>query len=129
MLGWALFGLTSAAPIRPINGSPATRARPLSPRQVLAKGDELYLAAGALGALAIQAIGWRVTSVERALLVRFVVVASGLALLATSADLALARHKRRAQAPSSAQLRRATPHFVTLSVLAIAGVLSVARCW
>lgn len=129
MLGWALFGLTSAAPTRPITNGSATQARELSPRQVLARGDELYLGVGALGALATQAIGWRVSSVERALLVRFVVVASGLAVLATSADLALARHKHRAPTPSSVRLRSATPHFVILSVLAIAGVLSVARCW
>ena len=129
MLGWALFGLTSAAPARPIVTGPATRARPLSPRQVLARGDELYLGIGALGAIAIQTVGWRVPSVERALLVRFVVVASGLAVLATSAELALARHKRRAELVSLVQLRSARPHFVVLSVLAIAGVLSAARCW
>ncbi len=127
MLGWALFALTSAAPARsaPENGADPTR--PLPPRQSLSRGDGVYLAAGAVVAAAIQAVGWRVPSIERALLVRFVVIGSGLAILTTSADLATARHMRRGELSPRRRLQSATPALVGLAVLVLVGALFALR--
>lgn len=129
MLGWALFALASAAP--PLGGR-REEARvldelPLAPRKGLARGDAAYLAAGALVAVALQAIGWRVASVERALLVRFVAIAVGLAVVGASTDVALARHLAREPRPARRRLRRAMASLVALGLLVFTGVLFAAR--
>jgi hypothetical protein len=130
MLGWALFALVSAAPARPAFDGPLAALRSYPPRQVLAPGDRVYVATGALAAAALQLAGWRVVSPERALLVRCVVVASGLALIGASVELALARHIRPDKRSSSrALLRSALPYAILLAFLAAAGCVSAMRRW
>jgi hypothetical protein len=130
MLGWALFALVSAAPARPAIDVPLAALRSFPPRQELAPGDRLYVATGALVAAALQLVGWRVVSPERALLVRCVVVASGLALIGASVELALARHVRPNKKLSAlAVLRPALPFAVLLAVLVAAGCVSSMRRW
>jgi hypothetical protein len=103
MTGWALFALAVAAPGRqpgtPSN-SPQERPR-LAPRQPRAPGDAVFLSAGIVGAVALQLVGWRVASPERALLVRLMAVAGGIALVTTAANIALLRHKGRLAAQAS----------------------------
>ena len=126
MLGWALFGLTVAGPGRSTEGHSGS-PRPMPPRQVLPRGDGLFLAVAVVLAIGIQVVGWRVASVERALLVRLVVVAAALGLVTTSAEVALARHKRTSEASFRVRVRRATPALVAVLVLTLVGALMAVR--
>jgi hypothetical protein len=125
MIGWALFALASAAPsLEGRRGRASVIEEPaLSPRKGLAPGDAAYVAAGTLLAAALQVVGWRVATAERALLVRFVALAAGLAVLGASTDVALARHGARQALPRRARLRSAMAMLVVFVLLAATGAL------
>jgi hypothetical protein len=133
MLGWALFALSFAAPTisareaLPPGEEPADSDPPLAPRRVLARGDALYVGGGALFAVWLQGIGWQVSTTERAILVRIVSLAAGIALLAVSTQVALARHVPRVRGRPAARLRRAMPPLVALGLLALSGLLLAFR--
>lgn len=129
MIGWALFAMASAAPA--LQGTrEADRVAldlDLGPRKGLARGDATYVAGGALLAAGLQLFGWQVTSPERAILVRFVALAAGLALVGGATDIALARHLARAPRSRARRFRRALAVFVVLALLGLAGLLFVVR--
>jgi hypothetical protein len=141
VLAWGLFGFAAAAPTLRARGadpeSPtvATAAiadAPLRPRAGIRRGDAAYVLGGAAAALALQAIGWKVVVPERALLVRLVTLAAGIAVLGAATSLAMARHSRNenGRAPPLTQvqrLRRATFSFVLFLLLAAAGLLFILR--
>jgi hypothetical protein len=156
MLGWALFAFTSAAPavyMRPDQHGPdAVRPedapaepgedepsremradderepeRPLTPRKVLAGGDVMYVAGGALFATALQMVGWRAPTAERELLVRVVSLAAGIAVLGAATEVALARHQPRSKRSPRRRLRGGMALLVTLAVLAMSGLLLTFR--
>ena len=133
MLGWALFALTFAAPAIDSRGAlpseeePADPEAPLAPRRVLARGDGLYVGGGALFAIWLQGIGWQIATTERAILVRIVCLAAGIALIAVSTQVALARHLPRVRDRSAVRLRRAMPPLVALGLLALSGLLLALR--
>jgi hypothetical protein len=153
MLGWALFAFTSAAPaayvrpeddaedgVRPDDPSAEdgpsrdVRAdderepeRPLTPRKVLAGGDAIYVAGGALLAAALQTVGWRGPSAERELLVRVVSLAAGIAVLGGATAVALARHQPRSTRSPRRRLRRSMALLVALALLALSGLLLAFR--
>jgi hypothetical protein len=129
MLGWALLALTVAAPARPPTEGTRRLLRTLPPRQLLAKGDLLRLWLGGFLAFCMQVIGWLVPSVERALLVRLAVLASGLAIISTSAEIALARHELRGELAPGARLRAATTPLFVLGALVLVGALFALRGW
>ena len=132
MLGWALYGLACAAPAlqarRESDRIVVHEPRPAAGRGVRQWDAAVYLAGGVLAAAALQTGGWMVAGVERALLVRLVALAVGLALIGASVDVALARslHDRIAQS-RELRLRRAKRTFVALALLGLAGVLFVVR--
>jgi hypothetical protein len=129
MLGWALFAFASAAPAlgaRPEDDRLALEGS-LSPRKTLSRGDASYVAIGAVIAALLQTVGWRVASVERALLVRVVSLAAGIAVLGVATDVARARHTPRAPRPSSRRLRGAMVALVALGLLALTGLLLAFR--
>jgi hypothetical protein len=106
MLGWGLFAYTSAAPtyrratVRPVFEGSELRARAASPA-----GDRHYLVAAAIAAIGLQSASWYAHVDERALFVRLVTLGASIAIVSSTASIALARHKRgRAVAAS---LRRA----------------------
>ncbi len=125
MAGWALFAFTSAAP-----ALPRDRARvelvdegsPLKPRSSVARGDGAYIAVVLVAVLAMQTIGWGVGNPERAVLVRVVTLAAGVALLTSATTVALARHATRVPASRKLRMRRATPWLALLCVLAGSGI-------
>jgi len=122
MLGWALFAFACAAP--PVGRDESAQARvvegpPLRPRTRLARGDIAIMTLGAVVACALQVVGWRSGPPERAVLVRLVVVACGLAILGGSTGVALARHVRRVPASKKERIRRTLPWFVALSALLV----------
>ncbi len=129
MLGWGLFALASAGPsLGPARESGRLLGdAPLEARRSLARGDALYLAAGAATALALQLAGWSVPVPERALLVRLVALASGLAVIGASAQLALARHAPRAPRSPRARLLGSRLPLAILGALALAGLLLASR--
>jgi hypothetical protein len=129
MLGWALFALASAAPA--LEGRRAEARvvdeRPLVPRKTFTRGDAGYVAGGAIIAAVLQIIGWRVASAERALLVRFVALAAGLAVIGAATDVALARHVPRVRRSRRRRLRGAMALLVAIAILALAGLLFALR--
>jgi hypothetical protein len=129
MLGWALFALALAAPSldRRSQSELVVDAEPLVPRRRLAPGDAPYLAGAAAIAASMQLVGWRVAVAERALLVRFVALAAGLAVIDAASTIALARHARRVTRAPRIRLRAAMAAFVLLGILALTGLLFVLR--
>lgn len=127
MVGWALFAYASAAPavVKSPTPSPARESvtGDLKPRAVVPRGDILFVAGGAALALGLQLIGWRAVSPERALLIRLVSLASGLALIGAATNVALARHKARTLVPSKYRLRSSLPWLIALAFLAMGGFL------
>ena len=100
------------------------REAPLVPRRGQSKRvDSVYLAGGAPLAALLQGVGWRVAGAERALLVRFVALAAGLAVIGAATELALARHVRRAPTLTGAPLRSAMAMLVALALLGLTGVI------
>jgi hypothetical protein len=121
MVGWALFAFASAGPAlraEPDASSRIVAGTPLKPRSELPRGDGVYVAVGVVAALALQAIGWKIASPERAVLVRLVTVTCGIAVLAATTSIGLARHAARVPAPPTLRLRRGLPWvaFLTLAV-------------
>jgi hypothetical protein len=129
MLGWALFALACAGPTLGDRQEPARVAddMPLEARSRLARGDVAYPFVGAVIALALQFVGWQVASPERALLVRLVAVAAGLAIVGASAEIALARHAARVDRRPAVRFRSAAPALALLGLLAVAGLLFATR--
>jgi hypothetical protein len=129
MIGWALFAFATAAPA--LRGRRVeerlVEGEDLAPRKGLARGDAAYVTGGALVAGALQLIGWRAPTAERALLVRFVALAAGLAVLGVAAQIALARHAPRVQRSPARKLRRAMGGLVVLALLGLTGVLFLLR--
>ena len=124
MLGWALFALALAAPALEARTEPSplmAGGEPLVARRRLARGDAPYLALAAAVAVSMQLIGWRVAGAERALLVRFVALAAGLAVIDAAATIALARHARRVRRPL--RLRASMFALVLLGMLLLTGLL------
>ncbi|MGO9835072.1 MAG: hypothetical protein ACLP1X_12730 [Polyangiaceae bacterium] len=129
MLGWALFALALAAPsLDPVSQSSLMLdAEPLVARRRLATRDTPYLVGAAAIAVSMQLVGWRVAGAERALLVRFVAVAAGLAVIDAAVTIALARHTRRIPRGRRIRFRAAMVPFVLLGILVLTGLLFVLR--
>jgi hypothetical protein len=122
MLGWAVFAFACAAP--PVRRDEANDARvvegpPLRPRTRLAQGDIVIISLGALIACTLQVVGWRSGPAERAVLVRLVALACGLATLGAATGVALARHARRVPPTRGERIRRVIPWVTLLSVLVV----------
>jgi hypothetical protein len=125
MLGWAMFAFACAAP--PVRRDEESDERvvegpPLRPRTRLARGDMAIMSIGALIACVLQVIGWRSGPPERAILVRLVAIACGLAVLGAATDVALARHVRRVPASRRERTRRALPWITLVSTLLVARI-------
>jgi hypothetical protein len=75
----------------------------------------------------LQSFGWHVAVVERGLLLRFVSVAAGLAIVGAACRIALARHERRPRPSRGARARRAMASLVALGVLLAAGLILFIR--
>jgi hypothetical protein len=130
MLGWALFAFSCAAPALPRDPASAKRLvdeAPLRPRAQIKKGDAAYIAAATVAVVALQLVGWRVATPERALLVRLVTVAAGLGLLGTATTISLARHGRTFAAPLPLRFRRALPWLLGLTMVGLAGAVLMLR--
>ncbi len=126
VVGWALFAFASAAPaLRTSDAQDHGTDGPATTPRAAASGTIDIVGAALLAAL-LQTVGWRIAGAERALLVRLVAVATGLAVIGVSAEVALQRHVPRA-APSRARaLRRAMAALVALAILALGGLLNTA---
>jgi hypothetical protein len=129
MLGWALFAFASAAPAlqgRREEGRLAIDSA-LAPRRSVVRGDATYVAIGVALALALQAIGWSAMTAERALLIRVVALAAGIAVIGAATDIALARHAARAPRSRARRLRGALVVLVVLAFLGMVGLVFVVR--
>jgi hypothetical protein len=129
MLAWGLFAYASAAPT--FRRSPASpefeegenaqlQARGRSPR-----GDRYYLIGAAVAATLLQFVGWVPASPERALLVRLVTVAAGVALVSSAAQVTLARHKRGQPVSSRSRRRMVILSLGAVGVVVLAGAIVV----
>lgn len=126
LVGWGLFAFASAGPALRADPESATRivaGSPLKPRSELPRGDGLYVALGVVLALAMQLVGWGISVPERAVLVRLVTVACGIAVLGGMTDIALVRHASRVRAPLRVRTRRALPWLVLLALAMLSGAL------
>jgi hypothetical protein len=125
MLGWALFAFSSAAPAIKRDAAASDRivlGALLRPRTRIPKGDVVFMAAGAVVACMLQVFGWQSAPPERAVLVRLVTLAAGLAVLGSATTIALARHTRRVPAVRRQRVRRALPWLAVLTILVVSGV-------
>jgi hypothetical protein len=129
MAGWALFALASAGPALGERQEPGRVVddAPLEARNRFARGDVAYPLVGGAVALGLQVAGWGVTSPERALLVRLVALAAGLAIVGTAAEIALARHAPRVRRSWKARMRSVGGPLLLLAGLALAGLLFASR--
>ena len=130
VIGWGLFAFASAGPTLRADPDAAKRVvagSPLKPRSELPGGDGAYLAAGVLVAVAMQAVGWGVVAVERAVLVRLVTLVCGVAVLGAATSIALARHATRTPALPALRLRRALPWIVLLALFIGTGAVWMLR--
>lgn len=126
MVGWALFAFASAGPALrsdPDAAKRIVRSTSLKPRSSIPRGDGLYIAMGCVLAFGLQAVGWGVSTPERAVLVRLVTVVCGIAILGGTTSIALARHNKRVPASSRRRFRRAGPWLVALAAIGVAGVV------
>jgi hypothetical protein len=126
MLAWALFAFASAAPVVETrfeeSDHPAEQAS-LFPRRRMPKGALAYVATGALFAAVLQAQGWRIASAERALLLRLIGLATGLAVIGAMTQIGLLRHVPRETRTPAGRLRRALAALVVLGILMLSGLL------
>jgi len=124
MIGWGLFALASAAPALPRDADAAriVDGAPLRPRAKIPRGDAWFIGAGTAMAIGLQAVGWNVVVPERALLVRLVSLAAGLAVIGAATQIALGRHGRRIRPTRRVRVRRSMPAFIGLCVVAAIGL-------
>jgi hypothetical protein len=120
-LGWGVFAFAAAAPSLGTSREGPLPEAGLSPRQTVARGDAMYLGAGVLMAAALQAIGWTVVVPERAILVRVVTVACGIAVVGATTSAAVARHAR--HGASVARGARSAVAFLAFLGLLLAGAV------
>lgn len=126
IVGWALFAFASAGPsLRPDPDSVGriVAGTALKPRSELPRGDGAYVAVGIAVALGMQLVGWGVPVPERAVLVRLVTVACGIAVVGATTSIALARHGVRQPASRKLRIRRALPWVVMLLMVVTAGLV------
>ena len=125
MLGWGLFALASAGPALggPRGGDHVVVDAPLEPRKRLGRGDAAYILGGLFFAVALQLVGWGEANAERALLLRLVALAAGLAILGAGAGLAFARQAPRTRLPWRVRVRGAAAALTLLGMLLLAGLL------
>lgn len=132
VVGWALFAFASAGPA--LRADPESYGRimavsSLRPRSLLPRGDGTYVGIGVAVALAMQSIGWSVPTPERAVLVRLVTIACGLAVLGATTSIALARHAPRSPASRALRIRRALPWIVMLALVVGSGIVVSLTRW
>jgi hypothetical protein len=126
MLAWALFAFASAAPVvrtRMEEPEHPVEQTSSAPRRRLPKGDLGYVAAGGVLGAMLQVPGWRIVSAERALLLRLIALAAGLAVIGAMTQVALQRHAHRATEANAWRLRRALAPLVVLGILMLSGLL------
>jgi hypothetical protein len=82
-----------------------------------------YVLCGAVLAGFLEVFGWKIVPAERALLVRFIALAAGLAIIGATAQLALARHMPRAVSAGGRRLRHAAVALAALGLLLVSGLL------
>jgi hypothetical protein len=125
MLGWGLFALASAGPA--LGGSLEAEGTvvdgTLEARKRLAKGDAAYVLGGLLLAVAFQIVGWSEANPERALLIRLVALAAGLAIVGAAAEIAFARQSARSIRPWRVRVRGSAAALTLLAMLVLAGLL------
>jgi hypothetical protein len=129
MLGWALYALVSAAPAL---GGRREAERvvdedPLPARRRLSGGDMAYVVVASVVAAALQLVGWRVGGAERALLVRFISLAAGVAVVGAATQIALARHAGRTVRSARRRIRRSVVAIVVFGILVLSGVIFALR--
>ncbi len=121
VLGWALFAHACAAPA--VARAPDARTEPgLVGRAQISKQGGVSIVIATVGALALQGIGWNIAVPERAVLVRVVTLACGVAILSGAAAVASERHRVR-------RGRTARPPVFWLVVLASLLLIGVAWAW
>jgi len=129
MLGWALYALVSAAPA--LGGRrEAERVvdeEPLPARKRLSGGDMAYVVMGTVVAASLQLVGWRVAGAERSLLVRFISLAAGVAVVGAATQIALARHAGRTVRSTRRRIRRSVVSIVVFGILVLSGVIFALR--
>ncbi len=128
-LGWGLFAAASASPPldRDRAASPIVREEHPNRRRRARGADVAAITVGALIALSLQLVGWSVPYPERALLIRFVALVAGLALMGVATDVALASRSGLARRAAGPILRNAVLPALVLGVLAVAGLLFAGR--
>jgi hypothetical protein len=126
-VGWALFaiGWGLARPLGPTaSEDDAAAGSRLVARDHLPRGAAAVVGIGVVGAAVPWLLAWRVTRPEHALLAHGFALLCAVALLATSARVALERGARLPVAPARARLRGGVG-----PLMAVAGLLALGFIW
>ena len=130
-VGWLLFALGWGTPWR--TGShpednPRAQLHPkLEPRRSANARTPLTVAIGAVGAAVCLVLAWSASEPDRALLMHGVALAAAVALVTTSAALAVVQGQKRTELPSRQRLALALPWLmalIALSIIAFAWLLA-----
>lgn len=105
MVGWALFAYACAAPVVELDPAPARVEAGARARGRVEHGDAIFVGVATAMALALQLIGWRVASPERALLVRVTTLGSAVLLLGGVGAFVSTRHGVQPDPPQRARIR------------------------
>ncbi len=130
MLGWMLFAYACSAPVIEPVDSPARVEAGARARGRVQRGDVFFVGGGAVLALALQLIGWNVSSPERAILVRVTTLGAAVLLLGGVGAFVSTRHgdrdpNPRARVRTRGQRPLPLGWVVALLLLVTAGILYV----
>jgi hypothetical protein len=128
MLGWALFAYASSAPVVEPVPNPARVEAGIRARGRVERGDAIFVGVVAALALALQLVGWAITTPERGILVRVVTLGAGILVLGGAGTFVAARHGSRSDPNPRARVRSSRPPLplgwvVALVLLIAAGLL------
>lgn len=130
-VGWLLFSLGWGTPwragVHPEDNPRAQLYPKLEPRRPATLRTPLTVAIGAVGAAACLLLAWRATEPDRALMMHGLALGSAVALVTTSASLAIAQGQKRVELPARQRVAFALPWLmalVALSVIALAWLLA-----
>jgi hypothetical protein len=127
LVAWALYAFGAAGPsLGDIARAPEVEVS-AHKRSAARRTEGVFVGLGMVFAFGLQSVGWGESSIERTILIRLVALLSGVAVLAATTDLALARYVSGTPSEPRRRLSRAFPWLVVAVGLLCAWVVFTFR--